>query len=38
MSVKYNCDIILLFNNILIVVRVFSDIMMLHMCLNNIIM
>jgi len=38
MSVKFNCDIFLLLNNILMLVRVFSDIMMLHMYLNDIIM
>jgi len=38
MCVKYNCDIIMSLNSIIMLIRVFSDIMMLHMCFNNIIM
>ena len=38
MSVKWDCDIIILLDSIIMLVRVFRDIMMFHMSLNNIIM
>jgi len=38
MSVKWDCDIIILLDSIIMLVRVFSDIIMFHMCVNDIIM
>ena len=38
MCVKYNCDIIMSLNSIIMLVTVFSDIMMFHMYLNDIVM